>query len=322
MFSIPLYSINLSCCKMPLETEIAEIWRDNIESILKFINLGLTGVSGYVKDEQGNAVRHATVKVVGSSREHKVTPNLGYFHVLVPSGRGNLEIKAENFTSRTISYFYEKSLIKINEITLKASASQHVGSLYDVFGYVVDEEGKPVEKAEIGVKGNWRMQNYTNNVGQFEMRNVSEDLPTITVKAYGFKTSEKLINMKLEGTNKNVIFKLSKSEDMGLGNLFFIFFICISILMSVVCVTCCAIKGWCTGGMGGGCCEEGNTSHLMENYKFSLLTKKTKRDVLFPDDVYGDDTDEEEELFNPVKVKGRIDNLSEAFRLSQGLNNL
>lgn len=303
MFSIPLYSINLACCKMPLENEIADIWRENVEGILKFINLGRSGLTGYIKDEQGSPIRHAKVKVVGSSRDQKVTSNLGFFHVLVPNGRGELEIKADNFTSRTIKFNYEDTMIKINDITLKKDTSTHVVSHYDVSGYVVDESGKPIAKAEIGIKGNWRMQTYTNNVGQFEMKNISEDSPVLTVKAYGHKQSEKLVNLKLEGINKNVIFKLSKSDDdMGLNNLLFIFFICLSILISVVGVTCCAMTG--CAGMGCNCCEGGNASHLMENYKFSLLTKKTKSDALFADDVYGDDTDEEEELFNPVSLKG------------------
>lgn len=304
MFSIPLYSINLACCKMPMENEIADIWRENIESLLKFINLGRSGVTGFVKDEHGAPIRHARVKVVGSAREQKVTSNLGFFHVLVPNGRGELEIKAENFTSRTINYNYEDTMIKINDIKLITDTSARLESAhYDVSGYVVDDNGTPIAKAEIGIKGNWRKQAYTNDVGQFEMKNISEDSPVLTVKAYGYKRSEKLVNMKLEGINRNLIFKLSKSdEDMGVKNLFIIFFICIAILCSVVCVTCCAITG--CGGMGCNCCEGGNASHLMENYKFSLLTKKTKSDVLFPDDVYGDDTDEEEELFNPVSIKG------------------
>lgn len=303
MFNIPLYSINLSCCKMPLENEIADIWRENIERILKFVNLGRSGVTGYVKDESGNPVRYAKVKVIGNSREQNVTSNLAFFHVLVPNGRGELEIKADNFTSRTISFNFEDAMIKINDITLKAGTSGHTESRFDVSGYVVDENGKPIEKAEIGIKGNWRMQSYTNHVGQFEMKNISELMPVLTVKAYGFKQSEKVVNMKLEGINKNIIFKLSKSdEDMGLKNLFFIFFLCISILMSVTCVTCIAING--CSRLGCNWCEGGNASHLMENYKFSLLTKKTKRDVLFEDDVYGDDTSEEEELFNPVSLKG------------------
>lgn len=307
MFNLPLYSINLSCCKMPLENEIADIWRENIERILKFINLGRSGATGYVKDGNGSPIRHAKVKVVGSSREQKVTSNLGFFRVLVPNGRGELEIKADNFTSRTINYNYEDSMIKINDITLIASTSARLESHYDVSGYVVDENGKPIEKAEIGIKGNWRRQSYTNNVGQFEMKNISEESPVLTVKAYGFKQSEKIVNMKLEGINRNIIFKLSKSDDdMGLGNLLFIFFVCITILISVVCVTCCAMSG--CNGMGCNCCEGGGASHLMDNYKFSLLTKKSKPNVLFAEDVYGNDSDEEEELFNPVSIKGKFEN--------------
>lgn len=301
MFNLPLYSINLSCCKMPSESEIADIWRENIERILKFINLGRSGVTGYVKDVHANPIRDARVKVIGSTREQKVSSNLGFFHALVPNGRGVLEIMAQNYTTRTISYNYEDKIIKINDITLQADTTLVATIHHDISGYVVDETGKPLEQAEIGVKGNWRKQSYTNNVGQFEMKDINDDTPVITVKAHGFKLSEKLVNLKLEGTSKNIIFKLSKSDDdMGFNNLIFIFFICVTIIFSVVGITCCALNGF--GEIGCPCCKEGSSSHLMENYKFSLLTKKTQKNVLFQDDVYGDDTDEEEELFNPVSL--------------------
>ncbi|KAG5682478.1 hypothetical protein PVAND_011829 [Polypedilum vanderplanki] len=313
MFSLPLYSINLSCCKMPPENEIADVWRENIERILKFVNLGRKGVRGFVKDEQGSPIRNARVKVVGSEREYKVSKNLGFFHVLVPKGTCQLQFFSDNFTTKMININYEDGILDLKNITLQMDSVNNKNKKYNVSGYVVDENGTPIKKAEIGIKGNWRKQVFTNDVGQFEMENINDENPILTVNAQGFKKSEKLVKMNLVGTTKNIIFKLSQSdEDMGFKNLLFIFFICTLILLTVVCITCCAINGC---NMPCNCCNEENSRHLTENYKFSLLTRKTKKDVLFPDEIYGDDSEEEEELFNPVSLKEPIkrykDNFSE-----------
>lgn len=305
MFNLPLYSINLSCCKMPLESEIADVWRENIHSILKFINLGRTGVKGYVKDQNGNPLRNARVKVNGSGREYNVSKNLAFFHVLIPKGSSRIEIIADNFTTKFINVNYGEDTIDLKNITLELDTSvKKIVKHYEVSGFVVDDTGKPIENAEIGVKGNWRKQAYTNKLGEFDMSDINEDSPVLTVKAHGYKKSEKLVAMNQQGLTKNVIFKLTESDDdMGFTNLLFIFFICLTILFSVVCITCCAVNGFnysCES-----CCGSETRGRLMDNYKFSLLTKKNKNNLeLFADDVYGDDSEEEEELFNPMASRG------------------
>lgn len=304
MFNLPLYSINLSCCKMPLEEEIADVWREHINSIVKFVNLGRTGVKGYVKDQHGNPLREARVKVKGSGREIKVSKNLGFFHVLVPKGSSELEVTCDNFITKTVPVNYGDKIVDLKTILLEPDTTpKKTVKHHEVSGFVVDDTGKPIKDAEIGVKGNWRKQAYTNNLGEFVMSDINEDNPILTVNAHGYKKSEKLVAISLQGTAKNVIFKLVESEDdMGLSNLLFIFFICLTILISVVCVTCCAINGCnvpCT------CCDKNSTGRFVDNYKFSLLTRKKNKE-LFEDDIYGDDSEEEEELFNPMASRGNF----------------
>lgn len=304
MLKLPLYTINLSCCKMPTEREISEIWKENIEKFLKFIHLSQNGVRGFVKDSNGNPLRNAKVIVKGRNFVHSVSKNLAFFRVLVPSGQCELKIVCENFTSRSIGINVNNNLVDLQEIILQPDTS--VKKHNDVSGFVTDDSGTPVQDAEIGIKGDWKKKAHTNHVGQFEMKDINADSAVLTVTARGFMRSEKLVTMNLQGTTKNIIFKLSASdEDMGFNNLIFIFFVCIAIMCSVVCVTFCAING-CTASCP--CYEwlSGNKSrHLTENYKFSLLSKKSKRPTLFEDDVYGDD-DEEEELFSPTTLKRKF----------------
>lgn len=300
MLKLPLYSINLSCCKMPAENEIADIWKENIDKFLKLINLARTGVKGFVKDPNGNPLRNAKLVIKGGDRIHNVSKNLAFFHVLAPSGQCEIKVMCENFTSKSIGINVSNNLIDLGDITLEPEANPKSQKHYDVSGYVTDETGTPVEQAEIGIKGNWKKKAYTNHVGQFEMKDIDSDSAVLTVKATGFAKSEKLVSMSLKGMNKNIIFKLNHSdEDMGFNNLLFIFFICIAILCSVVCVTFCAINGFSASCPCFEWCSN-NSRHLTENYKFSLLSKKTKTPNLFEDE-YGDD--EEEELFSPMTLK-------------------
>lgn len=304
MLKLPLYSINLSCCKMPAENEIAEIWKENIAKFLKLINLARTGVKGFIKDQSGNPLRNAKIVIKDSDRIHNVSKNLAFFHVLVPSGQCELKVICENFTSKSIGINVNNNLIDLGEIILEPEVSEKIQKHFNVSGYVTDENGTPVEQAEIGIKGNWKKKAYTNNVGQFEMKDIESDSAILTVNAQGFAKSEKLVNMNLKGLTKNIIFKLNHSdEDMGFNNLLFIFFVCIAILCSVVCVTFLAINGCSASCPCFGWCSRENSRHLTENYKFSLLSKKSKRPNLFEDE-YGDD--EEEELFSPTTLKRKL----------------
>lgn len=301
MLQLPLYSINLSCCKMPAEAEIADIWRENIEKFLKFINLTRAGVKGFVKDHNGNPLRNAKIRVNGSKREYKVTKNLAFFHILVASGECEIEVICENYTTKKIGINAHDSIINLEDVILQSEANPLIQKMFELSGFITDDKGNPVEKAEVGIKEDWKKKAFTNHVGQFEMKNITHDSVVLTVNARGFKKSEKRVAMNPDGITKNVLFKLSPSnDDMGFNNLIFIFFICISILISVVCVTALAINGCSATCPCAGWLSRKNR-HLSENYKFSLLKKKGKSPMLFEDE-YGA-SDEEEELFSPITLK-------------------
>lgn len=102
-YKIPLFTIQLSCCKMPLETDIATVWRQNLERMTNFLRLVDTGIKGYVRDTKGNPLRTAILKVRGNDLIYKVTPNLAHFRVVLPSGSMEIEFSCLNYTSRILS---------------------------------------------------------------------------------------------------------------------------------------------------------------------------------------------------------------------------
>lgn len=43
VYKLPMFSIGVDCCKMPAEDIIGQMWRDNLQSIMKFVSLVNTG---------------------------------------------------------------------------------------------------------------------------------------------------------------------------------------------------------------------------------------------------------------------------------------
>lgn len=121
-----------------------------------------------------------------------------------------------------------------------------------------------------------------------------------------FLALHRLLHLNTTGPTKNIVFKLKPETDMGFKNLLFIFSICIAILIGVVC---------CTFFIVGGCqfscpCAKWfskNSSYGSSNrqYKFSLLSRKSKRPELFEDEFDDDETEDilVKEFFPKSKIK-------------------
>uniref|UniRef100_S4P1T8 Carboxypeptidase D n=5 Tax=Pararge aegeria TaxID=116150 RepID=S4P1T8_9NEOP len=71
---------------MPLESDIAWVWRNNLRGIMKMIEQASTGVVGFVTNEQGGPMRSAVVAIAGSARQYRVSANMAYYRALLPPG--------------------------------------------------------------------------------------------------------------------------------------------------------------------------------------------------------------------------------------------
>lgn len=95
-FKVPMFTLHISCCKMPEDAEIAGVWRRNIHKVLNFLRLLETGVQGNVRDASTNEpLRSATVSVNGLT--YAVTKNLALFKVVLPAGRFVLRIQSKGY---------------------------------------------------------------------------------------------------------------------------------------------------------------------------------------------------------------------------------
>ena len=83
-------TIEVSCCKYPNRERILIEWENNIKSIISFIEEAQNGIRGYVKDENGNPLKNANIRVkkintqVWNEKEMKTDQYGRYWRILRP----------------------------------------------------------------------------------------------------------------------------------------------------------------------------------------------------------------------------------------------
>uniref|UniRef100_A0A182J566 Peptidase M14 domain-containing protein n=1 Tax=Anopheles atroparvus TaxID=41427 RepID=A0A182J566_ANOAO len=123
LYEVPLFTLQLGCCKMPSEPNIATIWRQNLERMINFLRLIDTGIRGYVRDVAGNPLRKAILRVRGNTLIYKVTPNLAHFRIVLPSGSMEIEISCYNYTSRIVPItLNDNQILDLGDIVMQEAA--------------------------------------------------------------------------------------------------------------------------------------------------------------------------------------------------------
>ncbi|GBP01536.1 Carboxypeptidase D [Eumeta japonica] len=92
----------LSCCSMPVQTDIASIWRKNIEKLKNFLHLVYTGARGFVRNQANQPIREAFIRLIDHNPVYNVTHNEARFQLILPEGLYALEISAPNYESQII----------------------------------------------------------------------------------------------------------------------------------------------------------------------------------------------------------------------------
>lgn len=101
-YKLPLYSLSVSCCKMPPQKDIANIWRQTIHKALNFLKLTETGVRGAIKNSEQVPLRNSVVKIIENGLARSVSKNLAYFRFILPNGQYELQINSTDAGVQTI----------------------------------------------------------------------------------------------------------------------------------------------------------------------------------------------------------------------------
>lgn len=308
-YKTPLFTIQTSCCKMP--TNLAGVWRNNIEKMLNFLNLIKRGVKGYVKSVDGQPLRNATIRVVGNRLAYSVTKNLGHFRIILPTGPIQLAFYCDNYETRTMSVMLnDGAIVDMGDVVLQrlTPGREHVIDVTTtkgeivvirdnatgiVTGFVLDTSNRPLEGAKAvaeTMKGKLLKQTVADSMGGFKL----EDLPMgdlkLTVSSSGMVEGSSVVHVSAFSTSKGNVFHLESDEHVwGMPRLLFI------IAMGCLLVGCTACVAFCLTTY--------QAKKDFKNYSFSLLPQN-KDKPLFEDD---DDEEEDTELYRaPIKSRSIV----------------
>ena len=84
-------TVELSCCKYPMEGALLREWKANRESMTAYLEAGQAGIKGIVTNKDGLAEKDAQVEVQGIDHNVKTTSRGEYWRLLAP---GNYKVRA------------------------------------------------------------------------------------------------------------------------------------------------------------------------------------------------------------------------------------
>ncbi|CAG9791234.1 unnamed protein product [Diatraea saccharalis] len=284
-YNTPVISVGLSCCKMPVETEIAYVWRYNLRGIMQFVEIAKTGIIGYIKNEEGMPMRSASIAVMGVERQYRVTHNQAYYRALLPPGEYRAIVRCHNYRDQIVTWLVVDNVVKHKDIILQRVDSDHVslpGGQYNelpvdsdpntiyITGLALDYNSVPLKDAQLKVYPLIKTRspvasNTSDDSGRFliaiPVTYMGKEV-RITASMNGYITSERhvAVNGK-ENLTPNVLFKLEKDDYvLGLPRLVFV------MLAGVVGVGVVTLGAWCFRGRG-----------VTRDYHFTQLPSDDKR---------------------------------------------
>lgn len=181
-YNLPLYSIQLDCCKMPHKSEIATIWRRDIHKILNYLKLVETGIKGSVRNAEGLPLRESVITVLEHNITIPVTKNLAYFRFILPSGQYHLQINSTISGVQTVPVnLMDGQLVDLGNILLEAKQL--------LYGLILDVKNHPINGALVTLTNSkQKLSNTTDVMGQFYLRGTPFGTITLKVEAYAHET--------------------------------------------------------------------------------------------------------------------------------------
>uniref|UniRef100_A0A1I8MWK5 Peptidase M14 domain-containing protein n=1 Tax=Musca domestica TaxID=7370 RepID=A0A1I8MWK5_MUSDO len=304
MYNIPMFTLGLSCCSMPVQKDITSVWRKNIEKLKNFLHLVDTGAAGFVHNREDQPLREAFIRIIEHQPVYNVSRNAAHFQLILPEGLYALEVSAPNYESQVVKAEVKHGkinnlgIIKLNPYTLIVGHSEiqplgRLGNDLDttmISGFVLDMSNHPIKHAKVSVIKpivKYFVKNFTDSMGSYILKNVPLGEITLKVEAPRYMETVRLVDVISANKEvKNVVFRLTRNEHvMGMPRFVFI------LLASLVIITAVVMCILCTQ-----CLLARRRRTDKPYYNFSLLPQKGKE--LFEDD--GDDG--ETELFrSPIK---------------------
>lgn len=207
-YKLPLYSIQVGCCKMPKQNAIGDVWRHTIHRALNFLKLTETGVKGSVRDADG-PLRETSVTVVGNGLTIPVTKNMAYFRIVLPAGQYELQINNNATGIQTLPInLIEGQILDLGNILLSQklparyqSKGQNIGKGEvkailggKLSGVILDERNHPIKGAQVYLlDSKTKISNTSDAIGKFILSGTPFGTVTVRVDAYGHESATRFV---------------------------------------------------------------------------------------------------------------------------------
>ncbi|CAH2093466.1 unnamed protein product [Euphydryas editha] len=285
-YNVPIVTAGLSCCKMPLESDIAWTWRNNLRGIMKFIEQANTGVVGFVRNELGAPMRSAVIAVVGSALQYRVSRNMAHYRALLPPGDYRVIVRCHGYRDQTFNWRVVEGVIKQKDVVLRRiDVAEIPGGQFEdlpipldpdtvyVTGFALDRDGGPLPNTELSILPlDSKRPISTNTSDQFGRFVVT--LPVtfmghevlISAANDGFITNNKHVKINSnDHITPNILLKLEKDDDI-LGMSRFVFVMVAGVVGVVVVVA----GAWCFA-------QRQRAQLARRDYRFVQLPSDDKR---------------------------------------------
>merc|ERR1719397_1293195 len=114
-FNVPAVAAHVSCCDYPANRNIVKLYKDNVASLQKFLELSFQGVWGRVTDKKGVPIRNVTVNIGGLLR---TTDEDGKYIAVYPVGENKLEVTQASYRAVSVKFKVEAGFMTRKDIVL------------------------------------------------------------------------------------------------------------------------------------------------------------------------------------------------------------
>lgn len=125
-------TLELGCTKFPHASELPELWMDNREALIKYIEQTHTGIYGLIRSSIGNPVAKASI-TIDNHRIPTLSTNDGEYWKLITPGKYNITVNAKGFAVLTeeVEVLNQPSEATVHDINLMRDDPQHWSSAFD-----------------------------------------------------------------------------------------------------------------------------------------------------------------------------------------------
>ncbi|XP_061382022.1 carboxypeptidase D-like isoform X2 [Danaus plexippus] len=264
-YDVPIVSMGLSCCKMPLESDIGWVWRNNLKGIMKVVEQANTGIRGFIRNTEGAPMRSAVISVVSgaSSRQYRVSQNQAHYRALLPPGDYRIIVRCHGYKDQMLTWRVVQGQLKQKDIIMQRLNSESLpGGQFEevkfekdpdtvyITGLTLTSSSVPLAHTTLSA---WPLpkesrhplwSNTSDSLGRFVV-----SLPVtymgrevmISANNDGYVTTNRHVKISSsDNLTPNIILKLEKDDNvLGMPRLVFI------MVAGVVGVSLVTLGAWC-----------------------------------------------------------------------------